>query len=317
MLQSSDTLGSMDLLSLLGLAKTNDGEDDHAVETTLKYATSCCSEEKNDDGLSESDVICGKGKLVHSHPGNKNFRNLIQFRRQSYQKACLRDDKKRITNYVIAAIHETGGRFVKLENATGRYIEVSEEYSYEKVSHALRAAKSSSSPKSHSRNSSFDSSAVPLPPPPPPPQLKGDMAVEIDYHDLKRQQVSLLQTIHGEHNALTAEPTPMLPDTAISESSKADLFEPMNSFNTDPIPLDESSLALSQPKLEPVHSLEYIYIPNRQQPEEESFLQSVTEEDEDALAPENFEHLVEPINDFTATEPIALDNDVLDVLLQL
>lgn len=97
------------------------------------------------------DVLCGRDKICHSHPGNKRFRQLILFYREQYQKAPHRDDKTRLTNHIIHIVGSYGGRFLKQqqkhneEAIAGRtcccWHMVPYSFAHEKVSHALRSAK--------------------------------------------------------------------------------------------------------------------------------------------------------------------------------
>jgi hypothetical protein len=98
-------------------------------------------------GVSSSDVLCGRDKQSHAHVGNKHFRRIIETHREDYQNAQCRDQKTNITCQVIETIHSIGGRFLKLNENSGLWEEVSEPYAREKVSHALRSAKDPNRPK--------------------------------------------------------------------------------------------------------------------------------------------------------------------------
>jgi hypothetical protein len=98
-------------------------------------------------GVTSIDVLCGRDKVSHAHTGNKHFRRVIETFREVYQKADCRDQKTNITCSVIAKIHSYGGRFLKLNEDTGVWEEVGDQYAREKVSHALRSAKDPNRPK--------------------------------------------------------------------------------------------------------------------------------------------------------------------------
>jgi hypothetical protein len=252
------------------------------------------------NSLQDNDVICGKGRLVHSHPGNKQFRRLIHFRRESYQTAHLRDDKKQITNSVIEAIHRLGGRFVKMDES-GQYTQVSDEYQYEKVSHALRAAKKS--PSSHSsRTPSYGSVLLP-----PPDLNRGSTIATFDFQDLKQQQVSRLRTISDDSKSNDA----FASDSFASQSTFQDTIsendtslEPIDIYSADSDLVNEDVLALLQPTFERRHSHHYRI--------------SSDDECDHTFASSKFDvyYRLDAINNLTA-EPVAVDEDVLEVLLQL
>lgn len=55
------------------------------------------------------DVICGRGKMTSSHPGNRRFRELVLEKKQAYQRARRRDEKTQITFELVQTLRE-GGR---------------------------------------------------------------------------------------------------------------------------------------------------------------------------------------------------------------
>jgi hypothetical protein len=87
------------------------------------------------------DVLSGRDKQAFGHEGNNYFRDLVQTHREAYQGSRRRADKNAITKTVIGLVHDRNGRFLKLD-ANREWAEMSDEMVYEKVSHALRGAKS-------------------------------------------------------------------------------------------------------------------------------------------------------------------------------
>lgn len=59
-----------------------------------------------------TDVICGRGKMTVTHPGNLRFRQLVMGKKDVYQKAKRRDDKTRITFELVQTVRNgpEGGR---------------------------------------------------------------------------------------------------------------------------------------------------------------------------------------------------------------
>ncbi len=88
-----------------------------------------------------TDVVCGRDKVAHTHSGNKYFRHIIQSYRDRYQRAKRREEKSRITAEIISIVESRGGRFLKLGEGNGNWVEVDAASVHEKVSHALRSAK--------------------------------------------------------------------------------------------------------------------------------------------------------------------------------
>lgn len=87
------------------------------------------------------DVVCGRDKLAHMHPGNKRYKQLIHSYRSHYQAATKRDDKTAITWEVINTVQTNGGRFMMLDPVYNVLVEADPKYTHEKVSHALRSAR--------------------------------------------------------------------------------------------------------------------------------------------------------------------------------
>eukprot|EP00977_Amphora_coffeiformis_P000816 scaffold175_cov177-Amphora_coffeaeformis.AAC.18 len=94
-----------------------------------------------EDGSSvlPDDVMCGRDRWIHSHPGNRRFRHLINEYRERYQSAKYREHKTSMTTEIVNTVKRHGGRFLKLEGSFWR--EVDQSCAHEKVSHALRSAK--------------------------------------------------------------------------------------------------------------------------------------------------------------------------------
>ena len=95
------------------------------------------------------DVICGRDKVCHHHVGNRRFRVVIGMNHERYKTAPSRTHRKRITTEIIEHVHnwKPGGRFLKLDTTTGRWCVATNDYTRDKVSHALRSAKDPNGPK--------------------------------------------------------------------------------------------------------------------------------------------------------------------------
>jgi len=118
--------------------ETEVASDDGGDQSYKEVATETT---RMEDDINDKDVYCGRDKRSHIHPGNKRFRKLITEHRESYQTAVLREEKTRITAQIIEIVHKYGGRFMKSDEKSGKWFEVSEAYAHDKVSHALRSAK--------------------------------------------------------------------------------------------------------------------------------------------------------------------------------
>lgn len=92
------------------------------------------------------DIICGRDRQAFNHTGNRRFRVIIKIHRARYQACKTRDEKSKITDEIIDSIQEKC-KFLKYDDTTKLWSEVSREYAHEKVSHALRSAKDPSMKK--------------------------------------------------------------------------------------------------------------------------------------------------------------------------
>lgn len=85
----------------------------------------------------DNDVLCGRGGGTNAHPGNREFRDMINLHRRKYLKA-RKNDKPAISRSIVQSIREKNGRFLKKDEKTGLYYEIGDDNAREKTSQALR-----------------------------------------------------------------------------------------------------------------------------------------------------------------------------------
>ena len=86
------------------------------------------------------DVICGRGKTCYNHPGNINFRKLVETYLTQYDNARSKVAKSMVVSAIANDVRRqspTGG-FVKQDTDTGMWVEVGEYMAREKIGQALR-----------------------------------------------------------------------------------------------------------------------------------------------------------------------------------
>jgi len=88
------------------------------------------------------DVINGRGQGVHRHPGNANYRKLVVANKIIYAK-CSMTDKFKISQSIVNAVRELGGRFLELDKLTRIYHDIGDKKAKEKTSQALREGQTS------------------------------------------------------------------------------------------------------------------------------------------------------------------------------
>lgn len=101
-----------------------------------------------------TDVLCGRGGRINSHPGNVHFRSLVdQHKRQYLDPGTKKAEKARIAASIVHAIRRlrqrddsgegvgeegAGGRFLKEDPRTGHWIEIGDDKAIRKAGQALR-----------------------------------------------------------------------------------------------------------------------------------------------------------------------------------
>lgn len=91
------------------------------------------------EAIHDHDVLCGRGGSVGAHPGNKFFQKLIKERKQIYLNS-RKLEKKSVATEVVDLVRKLDppGRFLKRDDETGCYIEISNSKANEKTRQALR-----------------------------------------------------------------------------------------------------------------------------------------------------------------------------------
>jgi hypothetical protein len=87
--------------------------------------------------FADNDVLSGRGGGTNVHPGNRNFRDLINLHRRAYLKA-RKNDKPAISRAIVRAIRETTGKFLKKDEKSNLWFEIGDDAAREKTSQALR-----------------------------------------------------------------------------------------------------------------------------------------------------------------------------------
>ena len=87
--------------------------------------------------FNDNDVLSGRGGGTNVHPGNRNFRDLINMHRRAYLKA-RKNDKPAISRAIVRGIRENNGAFLKRDEKTGLWFEIGDDAAREKTSQALR-----------------------------------------------------------------------------------------------------------------------------------------------------------------------------------
>ena len=84
-----------------------------------------------------NDVLLGRGPQIYQHEGNQRFHELKQTIQPRYLEAA-KDGKVSISQSLVDAIHDRGGRFLKYDDSKGMWYVVLNKVAREKAAQALR-----------------------------------------------------------------------------------------------------------------------------------------------------------------------------------
>jgi hypothetical protein len=82
-------------------------------------------------------VCCGRGKRNWNHPGNIQFRILIQSNVQRYIAAPTKSDKTAVVVSLVDGIRAKGGYFLKQSSSSGKWFDIGDHQARDKVGHSL------------------------------------------------------------------------------------------------------------------------------------------------------------------------------------
>eukprot|EP00980_Cylindrotheca_fusiformis_P019708 scaffold6883_cov113-Cylindrotheca_fusiformis.AAC.1 len=91
---------------------------------------------------SRFDVLLGRGKPFNSHPGNKRLHEIIGNFFIEYNQ-LFRSQKTKLAADIVQMVHEYGGRFLKQDEESAMWVEVSDLEARNKVAHGFRRKRES------------------------------------------------------------------------------------------------------------------------------------------------------------------------------
>lgn len=96
-----------------------------------------------ESSLGEWDVLCGRGGESNNFVGNKKYRRVVNERKDAYRNIPLkrRKVKTAFVRSIVQHVNNCGGRFVDMDEQSGRYYVVTMEKARKKTSQALRETK--------------------------------------------------------------------------------------------------------------------------------------------------------------------------------
>jgi hypothetical protein len=168
-------------------------------------------------------ILCVRSdsSLFVSFPvGNKRFRDAVTSALSDYMKANSRFEKSLVVTSIVDIIRAAGGRFLKRDFQLGKWYEMTDQQSKEKVGHAIRDAVSAydSKAKKDGKDKNTEQKAVPKRRPRSERQDAGDSSESSGSES--RSAYESLAAISGRPVPIAASGSgPAVPPHAISDTA--------------------------------------------------------------------------------------------------
>ena len=87
------------------------------------------------------DVLLGRGGGTNSHAGNIRYREEVEKVKPMYSSCYTKPEKKQVSELLVAAVHDYGGRFLEKDLETELWVLAPQNSARKKASQALRETK--------------------------------------------------------------------------------------------------------------------------------------------------------------------------------
>lgn len=91
------------------------------------------------DDISDTDVLCGRGSRINTHPGNVTYREICQAYMSEYGQA-KKVHKPLVSKRIVQLIKEQGGKFLQRTSVPDQWEEIEDKKAAEKTGQALRSS---------------------------------------------------------------------------------------------------------------------------------------------------------------------------------
>lgn len=219
-----------------------------------------------DVNVNGNDVLCGRGKISFNHVGNRRFRHIISESIEDYNKAGSRKAKSAVVKRVHDIIRATGGRFLKMDASQRLWVELAQQRSLEKVSHAIRDATSTNenTKKNKKQVQSTDNQVAAHGQSPLPTSHLGG---KLDHHEDASEECFFFKSVESFHmpslpavGRATSASVPVVEDSSSAsayarlestlsplEQSMPPLYHPLQQLRAQAMRLHNSASSTSAP----------------------------------------------------------------------
>ncbi|KAK1741594.1 hypothetical protein QTG54_008072 [Skeletonema marinoi] len=179
----------------------NPGRMINAPKLPMRPDATTAEDLKNADVIrvyTMKDVLNGRGQGVQRHPGNVKYRTLVFVNKTLYAK-CPRNDKIKISRGIVAAVRQTGGRFLDLDERTNIYTDIGDKKATEKTSQALREG------QTKIRKDTYENKDTTMPAMLPVPPVNAEGKWEISGEGYLEYSVKVLEELYKAEDNMTPE----------------------------------------------------------------------------------------------------------------
>jgi hypothetical protein len=113
--------------------------EDSTMSPESSYSSSLDDKPYHTSFPNKNDVLCGRGGTINSHPGNEQYRSMVDSKKRVYVTARFKREKRLIATSIVEQIRSMDpGRFLQKDMNSKTWVDIGVEKSREKTSQALR-----------------------------------------------------------------------------------------------------------------------------------------------------------------------------------
>ena len=139
--EAKKSLNAQSTLPLGKLSRQKPEKTDLEASPIDRFLQSSSGKRQFVEDFNPLDVLCGRGGKSNHHPGNKRYRQVVSEMKASYRSIGSKSAKTDLSRAIVEHVYKYGGRFLKMEKGSSKYIILTPAEARKKTSQALREAK--------------------------------------------------------------------------------------------------------------------------------------------------------------------------------
>ena len=132
------------------LSSSSNGNSVSTLRSDNSKATTKKETSSDEIVIRNSDCLFGRGGLANKHPGNILFRRVVAENKDVYQSCKKKTHKHFLAISIIASVEQIGGRFLKRDETTRKWVKTTRKEAISKTTQALRETETKSKKGMHS-----------------------------------------------------------------------------------------------------------------------------------------------------------------------